>query len=72
MERTKTVTFTITVDPKEEMFSVESIENESGCTNEFGINPLWSDWESSLKEKVGNEIISWVRLMWDEEEEEEE
>lgn len=32
MERTKTVTVTITVDPTEEMFSVETIEGESGCT----------------------------------------
>ena len=67
MERTKTVTVTITVDPTEEMFSVETIEGESGCTASFG-GPLWMDWEKSLKEMIGNEIISWVKLMSEEEE----
>ena len=67
MERT--VSITITVDPKEEMFSVEAIEGESGCTSEFGPTPLWSDCENALKDKVGNEIISWVKLMMEEAEE---
>ena len=68
MERTKTVSVTITVDPEEEMFSVDTIEGESGCTAEFGPTSLWSDWRESLKEMIGNEIMSWVELMSDEEE----
>ena len=68
MERTKTVTVTITVDPAEEMFSVETIEGESGCTTSFGPTPWWMDWKRALKEMIGNEIISWVELMSDEEE----
>ena len=68
MERTKSVTFTITVDPKEEMFSVEAIEGESGCMMDFGPTPFWSDWNDALKENVGNEIVSWIELMMDEEE----
>ena len=69
MERTKTVTVTITVDPAEEMFSVETIEGESGCMANFGPTPLWMDWKRALKEMIGNEIISWVELMSDEEDE---
>ena len=70
MERTKTVSVTITVNPKEEMFSIETLEGESGCTATFGPTPMWSDWRESLKEMIGNEIISWVELMMDEEEDE--
>ena len=69
MERTKTVAVTITVDPVEEMFSVDTIEGESGCTANFGPTPLWMDWKRALKEMIGNEIISWVELMSDEEDE---
>ena len=69
MERTKTVTVTITVDPAEEMFSVETLEGESGLTAEFGPTPLWMDWREALKETIGNEIISWVELMRETEEE---
>lgn len=69
MERT--ITVTITVDPKEEMFSVETLEGESGLTAEFGPTPLWSDWEKALKEKIGNEVVSWVKVMEDEGDEEE-
>ena len=67
MERTKEISVTITMDVKEEMFSVETLEGESGCTATFGPTPLWSDWKKSLKEMIGNEIISWVELMMDEE-----
>ena len=66
MERT--ITITITVDPHEEMFSVEGFEGESGDTWGFGPTPLWSDWKDALKEKVGNEIVGWVELMEEEDE----
>ena len=64
MERT--ITITITVDPHEEMFSVEGLEGESGDTWGFGPTPLWSDWKDALKEKVGGEIVGWVELMEEE------
>ena len=67
MERTKTVTVTITVDPAEEMFSVETIEGESGCTTSFGPTPLWSLWGDALRSHIGNEIVSWVEVMSEEE-----
>ena len=67
MERTKEVVVEITVDTQEEMFLVVTLEGESGLTSEFGPTPFWSDWESALKEKIGNEILSWVKLMMDEE-----
>lgn len=67
MERT--ISVTITIDPKEEMFTVSTIEGESGCTTEYGPTPLWSDWVGALKEHIGNEIVSWVELMSDEEDE---
>lgn len=67
MERTRTIAVTITVDPQEEMFSVEGYEGESGDTWEFGPTPLWSAWQDALKEKVGNEIAGWVELMSEEE-----
>ena len=59
----KTISVTITVDTKEEMLIVDTIEGESGCTTGFGPTPLWSDWKESLKETIGNEIVSWVELM---------
>ena len=62
----KTITITITVDPHEEMFSVEGLEGESGDTWEFGPTPLWSDWKDALKEKVGGEIADWVEWMAEE------
>ena len=68
MERTKTVSVIITVDPAEEMFSVGTIEGESGCTTSFGPTPLWSPWEDALRSHIGDEIVSWVELMSDEEE----
>lgn len=70
MKRTKEISVTITMDAKEEMFSVDTCENESGCTASFGPTPMWSDWRESLKEMIGNEIISWIELMMDEEEDE--
>ena len=70
MERTKTVTVTITVDPAEEMFGIETLEGESGCTASFGPTPMWSDWRELLKEMIGNEIISWAELMMDGEDDE--
>lgn len=69
MERTREISVTITVNPEEEMLSVETLEGESGLTAEFGPTPMWSDWRDSLKEMIGNEIISWVELMMDDEEE---
>lgn len=70
MEHTKTITVTITVDPAEEMFSVETLEGESGCTTSFGPAPLCSpwEWEDALRSHIGDEIVSWVELMSDEEE----
>ena len=67
MEHTRTVTVTITVDPAEEIFSVETIEDESGCTTSFGPASLWMDWKRPLKEMIGDEIVSWVELISDEE-----
>lgn len=67
MIETKTLSITITVDTEEEMFSVESLEGESGCDMDFGPQPLWGDWASALKEAIGNEVVSWVELMADEE-----
>lgn len=67
MERTRTIAVTITLDPHEEMFSVEGYDGESGDTWEYGPTPLWSDWKDALKEKVGNEIVGWVELMSEEE-----
>ena len=64
MERT--ITITITVDPHEEMFSVEGLEGESGDTWECGQTPLWSDWKDALKEKVGGEIADWIEWMAEE------
>lgn len=63
----KTLSVTITVDTEEEMFSVESLEGESGCDFEFGPQPLWGDWVPALKEAIGNEVVSWVELMSEEE-----
>ena len=68
MIKTKTLSITITVDTEEEMFSVESLEGESGCDMDFGPQPLWGDWAPALKEAIGNEVASWVELMADEEE----
>lgn len=68
MERTKTISVTITVDPEEEMFSVETFEGESGCTTSFGPTPIWSPWGDALRSRIGDEIVSWVELMSDEEE----
>lgn len=67
MKRTRTIAITITLDPHEEMFSVEGYEGEIGDTWGYGPTPLWSDWKDALKEKVGNEIVGWVELMSDEE-----
>lgn len=66
MERT--ITITITVDPHEEMFSVEGLDGESGDTWEFGPTPLWSgsDWKDALKDKVGGEIADWIEWMAEE------
>lgn len=69
MERT--IMVTINVDPKEEMFAVETIEVESGYMTEFGPTPLWSDWKPALIKQVGEEVASWVDMMADEAEEEE-
>ena len=69
MERT--ITVTINVDPKEEMFTVETLEGESGFYTEFGPTPLWSDWKPALIKQVGEEVASWVTMMADEAEEEE-
>ena len=64
----KTVTITITVDPHEEMFSIDGLEYESGDTWEYGPAPLWSDWKDAVKEKVGGEIIDWIEWMAEEDE----
>ena len=69
MEHKRTVTVTITVDPAEEMFSVETLEGESGHTTSFGPTPWWSPWEDALRSHIGDEIVSWVELMSDEEDE---
>ena len=63
----KTVTVTITVDPHEEMFSVEGLDGESGDTWEFGPTTLWSDWKDALKDKV-NDIMN---LLEDDDDDEE-
>lgn len=64
MERT--ISITITVDPKEEMFSVTTTEGESGFYTDFGPTPLWSDWRPALIKQVGEEVASWVTMMADE------
>ena len=64
MERT--IMVTINVDSKEEMFTVETIEVESGYMTEFGPTPLWSDWRPALIKQVGEEVASWVTMMADE------
>ena len=48
--------------------NVETIEGESGCTASFGPTPWWSPWEDALRSHIGDEIVSWVELMSDEEE----
>jgi len=69
MERTRTLAVTITVDPKEEMFSVETLEGESGTTANFGPTPYWSKWYESLKKFLADEVDSWIDIMMDEEDE---
>lgn len=64
----KTLTIMIDVEPNEMMLSVGMIEPESGLTESFGPTPLWYEWEEPLKEAIGNEVVSWVKLMEDEEE----
>lgn len=64
----RTLRIEIELDPREEMFSIQTLESESGFTTEFGPTPLWSDWEKPMKEAIGNEIISWIEIMSDEEE----
>ena len=67
MEHQRTLAVTITVDTKEEMFTVETLEGESGLTSTFGPTPYWSKWFDSLKNYLGDEVDSWIGIMMDEE-----
>lgn len=60
----RTITITIRANPVEEMFCVETSERGIMRSMEFfGPTPLWSNWETPLRESIGNTIVSLVRQM---------
>lgn len=70
MERTLTVT--ITTNPGIGTFDVDVLEGESGIVDHIRDVPYSPDEHPEFDRAIGNEIYSWVQLMMEEEDEDNE
>lgn len=70
MERTLTVT--ITTNEGIGTFDVDILEGESGIVDHIRDVPFSPDEHPKFNDTIGNEIYSWVQIMMDKEDEDNE